>query len=334
MAKSKVLRTKKVSKRTPSDKESGSRLKQNLAELESLSKKDLINSAKKFARQYCIGDGKKFRLKDYQTNPKLDLGTDDKPLVKSALQLGVKALAALQDILYAQDKFSLLLIFQAMDAAGKDGAIKHVMSGVNPQGCQVSSFKAPTSEDLDHDYLWRCMRALPERGRIGIFNRSYYEETLVVRVHQAYLAAEKLPDKLVTKHIWKERFEDIRNFERYLTRNGVVIRKFFLHVSRDEQKRRFLERLDNPEKNWKFSANDAKERGFWKDYMAAYEDTIRRTATPEAPWYVVPADNKWFTRVVVAAAVIDALASLDLHYPKVSAAKRQELAAAKTALLA
>ena len=222
--------------------------------------------------------------------------------------MGIDALAELQDMLYAQDRWAVLLIFQAMDAAGKDGAIKHVMSGVNPQGCQVFSFKAPTSEDLDHDYLWRCMKCLPERGRIGIFNRSYYEETLVVRVHPEFLEKQKLPPELVTKDIWKDRFQDIRSFERYLTRNGVAICKFFLHVSKKEQKKRFLERLDNPEKNWKFSANDAKERDYWDDYMEAYEDTIRNTATKDAPWYVVPADNKWFTRVVVAAAVIDTLA--------------------------
>jgi PPK2 family polyphosphate:nucleotide phosphotransferase len=208
------------------------------------------------------------------------------------------------------------------------------MSGVNPQGCQVYSFKAPTSEDLDHDYLWRCLKCLPERGRIGIFNRSYYEETLVVRVHPELLAAQKLPPHLIGKTIWQERFEDIRSFERYLTRNGVLIRKFFLHVSKEEQKRRFLERLEEPDKNWKFSANDIKERALWKDYMDAYEDMIRNTATRDAPWYVVPADNKWFTRVVVAAAVIDALDSLDLAYPEVSKAKRKELAAAKALLLA
>jgi PPK2 family polyphosphate:nucleotide phosphotransferase len=221
-----------------------------------------------------------------------------------------------------------------MDAAGKDGAIKHVMSGVNPQGCQVFSFKAPTSEDLDHDFLWRCMKCLPERGRIGIFNRSYYEETLVVRVHQEFLEKQKLPPDLITKDIWQDRFQDIRSFERYLTRNGVAIRKFFLHVSNKEQKKRFLERIEEPEKNWKFSANDAKEREHWDDYMEAYEDMIQNTATKNAPWYVVPADNKWFTRVVVAAAVIEALDDLDLHYPKVSDEKLKELAAAKRALQA
>jgi PPK2 family polyphosphate:nucleotide phosphotransferase len=239
----------------------------------------------------------------------------------------------LQDVLYAQDRWAILLIFQAMDAAGKDGAIKHVMSGINPQGCQVTSFKSPSSEELDHDYLWRCIKALPERGRIGIFNRSYYEETLVVRVHPEFLAGQKLPKQCVSKEIWKERFEDIGNFERYLTRNGTVVRKFFLHVSKDEQKKRFLERLDNPDKNWKFSANDATERGFWDKYMEAYEETIRETATEDAPWYVVPADHKWFTRVIVAAAIIEALASLELHYPEVSPAKKQELFAARKALL-
>jgi len=219
-----------------------------------------------------------------------------------------------------------------MDAAGKDGAIKHVMSGINPQGCQVFSFKAPTSDDLDHDYLWRCLKHLPERGRIGIFNRSYYEETLIVRVHPEFLAKQKLPTELVTKNIWQERFQDIRAFERYLSRNGILVRKFFLHVSKKEQKRRFLSRVDNPEKNWKFSATDMSERGFWGDYQKAYEDMIQNTATKKAPWYVVPADNKWFTRVVVAAAVIDALASLNLAYPKVTKAQLKELAAARVAL--
>jgi PPK2 family polyphosphate:nucleotide phosphotransferase len=221
-----------------------------------------------------------------------------------------------------------------MDAAGKDGTIKHVMSGVNPQGCQVSSFKSPTSEELDHDYLWRSVRQLPERGRIGIFNRSYYEETLVVRVHPELLGSQKLPPSLVTKKIWNERFEDIRAFERYLHRNGTIILKFFLHVSHDEQKKRFLERLENPDKNWKFSSADCAEREHWDDYQKAYEATIRATATKDAPWYVVPADNKWYTRVIVAAAIIDAMAALDLHYPKVDADKRVELAKARESLLA
>lgn len=295
--------------------------------------KEVIEAARRLSKPYRVTKGKKFRLKDVDPGDTGDLKSEDKPRAKEALQAGVEALAELQDVLYAQDRWSVLLIFQAMDAAGKDGTIKHVMSGVNPQGCQVSSFKAPTSEDLDHDYLWRCMKCLPERGRIGIFNRSYYEETLVVRVHPEFLAGQKLPRECAGKSIWKDRFQDIRGFERYLHRNGTIVRKFFLHVSKDEQQKRFLERLDNPDKNWKFSANDAKERGFWKDYMEAYEDTIRETATEDSPWYVVPADNKWFTRVIVAAAVIDALSSLDLHYPKVDEAKKKELAAAKKALL-
>ena len=295
---------------------------------------EIIQAARKFSKPFRVTKGKNFRLKDFDPGDTGDLKSEDKPKAREALQAGVQELAELQDMLYAQDRWSVLLIFQAIDAAGKDGTIKHVMSGVNPQGCQVSSFKAPTSEELDHDFLWRCTRQLPERGRIGIFNRSYYEETLVVRVHPEYLAGQKLPEKCVTKHIWKERFQDIRAFERYLTRNGTIVRKFFLHVSKEEQKKRFLERLDEPEKNWKFSANDVKEREFWDDYMKAYEETIRETATEDSPWYVVPADNKWFTRVVVAAAVIDALDSLKLHYPKVSADQRKELAVARKALLA
>ena len=296
--------------------------------------REVIEAAQRFSKPYRIGNGKKFRLTDVDPRDTGELKSEDKPRAKEALQSGVQTLAELQDVLYAQDRWSVLLIFQAMDAAGKDGAIKHVMSGVNPQGCQVTSFKTPTSEDLNHDYLWRCMKALPERGRIGIFNRSYYEETLVVRVHPEFLSGQRLPKECVTKNIWEGRFQDIRSFERYLTRNGTVVRKFFLHVSRKEQQKRFLERLDNPDKNWKFSANDAKERGFWDKYMEAYEETIRETTTEDSPWYVVPADNKWFTRVVVAAAVIDALASLDLRYPKVDAAKQEELATAKTLLAA
>jgi PPK2 family polyphosphate:nucleotide phosphotransferase len=292
----------------------------------------LVKKAREISNPFRVTQGEKFRLKDVDPGDTLTFTSEDKPRAKEALAMGTEELASLQDMLYAQDCWAVLLIFQAMDAAGKDGVIKHVMSGVNPQGCQVYSFKAPSSEDLDHDYLWRCMKRLPERGRIGIFNRSYYEETLVVRVHPEFLAKQKLPAGLVTKTIWRERHEDICNFERYLTRNGVVIRKFFLHVSKNEQKKRFLERLENSEKHWKFSANDAKEREFWNDYMEAYEDTIRHTATKEAPWYVVPADNKWFTRVVVGAAVIDTLASLGLHYPEVSDEKLKELAAAKRAL--
>ena len=227
----------------------------------------------------------------------------------------------------------MLLIFQAMDAAGKDGTIKHVMSGVNPQGCEVFSFKAPSPEELDHDFLWRTTCRLPERGRIGIFNRSYYEETLIVRVHPELLAGEKLPPALVTKDIWRERFEDINALERYLTRNGVIVRKFFLHLSKQEQRQRLLDRLDQPEKNWKFSLDDVRERQKWGSYMRAYENMIRNTATDYAPWYVVPADHKWFTRLVVAEVIVDALESLELSYPKVSSAKRKELAAARTALL-
>lgn len=297
-----------------------------------MKQKEFIKKAKKFSKPFRITDGKKFKLKYIDPADTLDLKSEDKPRAKEALQNGIELLAELQDKLYAQDRWSILLIFQAMDAAGKDGAIKHVMSGINPQGCQVFSFKAPTSEDLDHDYMWRCIKRLPERGRIGIFNRSYYEETLVVRVHESILAKQKLPEKLITKHIWDERFQDIRNFEKYLTRNGTIVRKFFLHVSKEEQKKRFLERIDNPEKNWKFSSADAKERGHWDDYMKAYEDMIRNTATKDSPWYVVPADNKWFTRLVVSAAVIDALSSLDLEYPEVGEEKLKELAEAKRLL--
>jgi PPK2 family polyphosphate:nucleotide phosphotransferase len=296
--------------------------------------KEIIKKASGLAKPFRISKGKDFRLKDVDPDDTLEFTKEaDKPRAKEALAMGVAALAELQDKLYAQDKWAVLLIFQAMDAAGKDGAIKHVMSGVNPQGCQVDSFKSPSAEDLDHDYLWRCMKHLPNRGQIGIFNRSYYEEVLVVRVHPEFLAKQKLPPKLVGKNIWEERFEDIRNFEQYLARNGVVVRKFFLHVSKKEQKQRFLDRIDDPLKNWKFSSNDANERDFWDDYMEAYEQMIQETATKEAPWYVVPADNKWFTRVVVAGAVIETLDSLDLAYPKVDEGKLKELAAAKKKLL-
>jgi PPK2 family polyphosphate:nucleotide phosphotransferase len=295
---------------------------------------ELIKNARELARPFRISKGKDFRLKDVDPADTLDFTKEeDKPKAKEALAMGVTALAELQDKLYAQDKWAVLLVFQAMDAAGKDGAIKHVMSGTNPQGCQVYSFKSPSSDDLDHDYLWRCMKSLPNRGHIGIFNRSYYEEVLVVRVHPEFLAKQKLPPRLVGKKIWEERFEDIRNFEQYLSRNGVVVRKFFLHVSKKEQKRRFLERIDDPLKNWKFSSNDANERDFWDDYMEAYEQMIQETATKEAPWYVVPADNKWFTRVVVAGAVIETLDSLDLAYPKVDEVKLTELGAAKKKLV-
>jgi len=293
----------------------------------------IARQAHKFSKPFRITDGSRFRLEDYDPGDTLHLDDEDKPRAREALALGVEALAELQDRLYAQDRWAVLLVFQAMDAAGKDGAIKHVMSGVNPQGCQVFSFKAPTSEDLDHDYLWRCMKCLPERGRIGIFNRSYYEETLVVRVHPELLEHQHLPPELVTKRIWKERFQDIRCVERYLARNGIALCKFFLHVSRKEQKQRFLERVENPEKNWKFSAADVRERGFWKQYHDAYEEMIQETAAPHAPWYVVPADNKWFTRVAVAAAVIETLTRLNLHYPKVGKDKLKQLATAREQLL-
>jgi PPK2 family polyphosphate:nucleotide phosphotransferase len=293
----------------------------------------IIERARPFSSPFRVESGRRFRLSRIDPAETLDLGSEDKPRAKEMLAIGIEALAQLQDMLYAQDRWAVLLIFQAMDAAGKDGAIKHVMSGINPQGCQVYSFKAPTTEDLDHDYLWRCTKNLPERGRIGIFNRSYYEETLVVRVHPELLAAQKIPPALVTKKVWQQRFEDIRNLERYLGRNGVAICKFFLHVSKKEQKKRFLERLDDLDKNWKFSAADVRERQHWNGYMAAYEDVIRNTATEAAPWYAVPADNKWFTRVVVCAAVIETLARLDLAYPRIGKDKRAELAKARRMLL-
>jgi PPK2 family polyphosphate:nucleotide phosphotransferase len=305
-----------------------------LNELSDLSRKELMDRAKKFAKRYCVGDGKGFRLKDYKTDDFEDLNKEEKPVAKEMLQMGVQLLAKMQDIMYAQDKWSLLLIFQAMDAAGKDGAIKHVMSGLNPQGCQVTSFKAPSAEDLDHDFLWRCMKQLPERGRIGIFNRSYYEEVLVVKVHEQILHSQKIPENLVTKDIWVERYKDIRHFEQYLSRNGIMVVKFFLNLSRKEQKKRFLERIDNPDKNWKFSASDAKERAYWKDYMEAYEEMIINTSTEKSPWYVVPADNKPYARLLVASAVIHALDSMNLEYPKVSKEKIAELEKIKQELLA
>ena len=306
---------------------------EKLKDISKLSKKELKERTRKFSKQFCVGDGENFQLKKYRTDPDIDLGPEDKPLMKQTLQVGVEMLASMQDILYAQDKWSLLLIFQAMDAAGKDGAIKHVMSGVNPQGCQVTAFKAPNPEELDHDFMWRCQKQLPERGRIGIFNRSYYEEVLVVRVHEPILKAQKLPEKLVTKDIWEERFKDIRNFEKYLYRNGTKVVKFFLNVSKDEQKKRFIERIDNPEKNWKFSAADAKERNYWKEYMKAYEEMIRNTSTKKSPWYVVPADNKSYARIVIASAVINALDELGLEYPKVTKEKIAELQAIRKILM-
>jgi PPK2 family polyphosphate:nucleotide phosphotransferase len=287
--------------------------------------------AKKVAGAYRVDSRKQFRLKDFDP---ADTGHwRSKENAAEVLQQGILRMAELQDKLYAQNSWALLLIFQAMDAAGKDGIIKHVMSGINPQGCQVYSFKAPSELELQHDFLWRTTRDFPERGHIGIFNRSYYEEVLVVRVHPEILKSQRTPARLVGKNVWDERFEDIRCFERHMARSGTVIRKFFLHVSKKEQKRRFLARLDEPAKNWKFSAADIHERKYWDDYQKAYEEMISNTATENAPWYVVPADNKWFTRLVVSTVVIDTLESLDLAYPKVDEAKRKELEAAKKVLL-
>jgi PPK2 family polyphosphate:nucleotide phosphotransferase len=282
------------------------------------------------AKRYRIDDGRTFRLAD--VDPADTWKLKSKEHAGQWLEAGIARLSDLQDKLYAQNQWSVLLIFQAMDAAGKDGTIKHVMSGVNPQGCQVYSFKVPSAEDLSHDFLWRTSKCLPERGRIGIFNRSYYEEVLVVRVHPELLERQKLPRPLVTKRVWRERFEDIAAFESYLGRNGVVVRKFFLHLSKQEQRKRLLSRLEEPEKNWKFSTADLHERERWRDYMRAYEDMIRHTATKNAPWYVVPADHKWFTRLVVAEVIVETLESLKLSYPEVDQAKRKELAAVRRAL--
>jgi len=295
--------------------------------------KEIAHNARKFSEPYRVNKGKKFRLKDCDPEDTGHLKSEDKPKAQEMLATGIEAISELQNRLYAQNRWGVLLIFQAMDAAGKDSVIKHVMSGINPQGCQVYSFKAPSAEELDHDFLWRCQKCVPERGRIGIFNRSYYEETLVVRVHPELLARQHLPAELNTKNIWQHRFEDIRDYERYLNRNGIIVRKFFLNVSKAEQKKRFLERIDNPAKNWKFEGADLNERAAWNDYMEAYQDMIQHTATEESPWYVVPADNKWFTRAVVSAAVIDALASLDPQYPKVDATQLKELATARAALV-
>jgi PPK2 family polyphosphate:nucleotide phosphotransferase len=292
----------------------------------------LLKEAARIVEPYCITRGKKFRLKD--VDPAETNGVRSKEHAEKILERRVGLLSEMQEKLYAQDRWALLLIFQAMDAAGKDSAIKHVMSGVNPQGCDVHAFKSPSSEELNHDYLWRTHKCIPERGKIGIFNRSYYEEVLVVRVHPPLLRAQKLPDELITKHIWDQRYEDINAYEHYLTRNGVVIRKFFLHVSKKEQKKRFLERLEDSKKNWKFSMADVQERTCWKDYQEAYEEMIQRTATKHAPWYVIPADNKWFTRVAVASAIIETLGELDLEFPDVDKIKKKELEAVRASLLA
>ena len=294
-------------------------------------RKEVLDLIQKYVHPFRITKGKGFRLKDFDPGDTCGLRLD-KGEAAELLQRGTAWLAEEQDMLYAQDRWSLLLVFQAMDAAGKDGTIKHVMSGVNPQGCQVVSFKQPSSEELDHDFMWRYVRNLPERGRIGIFNRSYYEEVLVARVHPEIFKGQKLPSPLVGRGIWDERLADIARFEDYATRQGTKILKFFLHLSRKEQKKRFMDRLDEPEKNWKFSASDVKEREFWNDYMHAFEEVIRATASKDAPWFVVPADNKWFSRLLVAAAIVEAMASLDLAYPKVDAAKKKELAAVRAAL--
>jgi PPK2 family polyphosphate:nucleotide phosphotransferase len=290
----------------------------------------MARKTRDFAKPFRVEDGARFRLKDFDPTDTLDLKSKEQ--AQETLEHGIERLSALQEKLYAQDRWAILLILQAMDAAGKDSTIKHVMSGVNPQGCQVTSFKAPSAEDLDHAYLWRCMRALPERGKIGIFNRSYYEEVLVVRVHPEMLANEKIPKSLVSDKLWQQRFEDINAHERYLSRNGILVLKFFLNVSKKEQKVRFLKRLDEPEKNWKFSENDVLERKHWDKYMTAYEDMIRNTSTNRAPWYVVPADHKWFTRVAVAEAIIDAMERLDLAFPKMNSEKRKDVKNARKAL--
>jgi PPK2 family polyphosphate:nucleotide phosphotransferase len=290
----------------------------------------IVPSPADLAARYRVVDGARFRLKE--VSPKDPWGKRLKPIAGEMLKQGTKRMADLQSRLYAQDRWSVLLIIQAMDAAGKDSTIKHVMSGVNPQGVEVHAFKAPSSEELDHDFLWRTSRVLPRRGHIGIFNRSYYEETLVVRVHQNILARQQLPAEVVTKNIWRERFEDINAFERYLARQGVVIRKIFLYVSKDEQRKRFLERLEEPEKHWKFSPADVGQRAHFTEYMSAYEDMIRHTATGWAPWYVVPADRKWFTRLVVSAVMIDAIQSIDPRYPKIDPQVLQEYAHVRAAL--
>jgi PPK2 family polyphosphate:nucleotide phosphotransferase len=294
-------------------------------------RKEMLERIQQYVHPFRVTSGKSFQLKDFDPGDTRGLKMD-KGEAAELLQRGSEWLALEQDMLYAQDCWSLLLIFQAMDAAGKDGSIKHVMSGVNPQGCQVFSFKQPSREELAHDFLWRYAKRIPERGKIGIFNRSYYEEVLVVRVHPELLKLQKLPPEYVGKHVWNERLADIAHFEDYLNRQGTIILKFFLNVSREEQKKRFMERLDRPKKNWKFSASDVAERKHWDDYMHAFEEAIRATASKQAPWYVVPADNKWFTRLVVAAAIVEVVEGLDLAYPKVDAQKKKELAAARVEL--
>jgi PPK2 family polyphosphate:nucleotide phosphotransferase len=303
-----------------------------------MERQELVASARRLVERHIVRDGRDFRLDSCDPGDIGPFADGDRAAAKEStkdlLARGIEILAEKQDMLYAQDRWSLLLVFQAMDAAGKDGVIKHVMSGINPQGCEVHSFKAPSAEERDHDFLWRCSRLAPRRGMIGIFNRSYYEEVLVVRVHGEILRGQQLPRELVTDAIWDERFQDIRKYERYMARNGTIIRKFFLHVSRDEQRRRFLERIDDPSKNWKFSEADVAERAHWDEYMQAYEEMIRGTAREHAPWIVVPADNKWYTRLVVAAAIGEALGSVDLHYPTLDAEAAKSLAAARARLAA
>jgi PPK2 family polyphosphate:nucleotide phosphotransferase len=296
-------------------------------------RKDILDAIRKYTDPFRVTKGKGFRLKDFDPGDTRGLKMD-KEEAAQLLQRGSDWLAMEQDILYAQDSWSVLLVFQAMDAAGKDGTIKHVMGPINPQGCEVHSFKQPSSEELSHDFLWRYATKVPERGSIGIFNRSYYEEVLVVRVHQELLKAQKMPPELLGKGIWDERLADIARFEDFLTRQGVAVLKFYLNLSRKEQKKRFMERLDKPQKNWKFSSSDVRERAYWDDYMHAYEEAIRATASKEAPWFVVPADNKWFTRLVVAAAIVEAVEKLDLAYPKVGPEQKKDLAAARAQLIA
>ena len=305
-----------------------------LDEIAAMRSEDFLALADEFSKKYRVTGEEGFRLKDFSHDADDEFEAAGKKHAQEVLELGVEVLSEMQDKLYAQDKWSLLVIFQAMDAAGKDGAIKHVMSGVNPQGCEVTPFKAPNGEELDHDYLWRCMKKLPERGRIGIFNRSYYEEVLVVRVHEEILRSQKIPERLITEDIWKDRLKDIRHFESYLNNNGILLVKIFLNVSKKEQKKRFLERIEQPEKNWKFSKGDLSERKFWKEYMDAYDHLIRKTATETSPWYVVPADNKHYARVVVAAAILHAMNTMELAYPTVSQEQVAELQRLKEVLQA
>ena len=305
----------------------------SITALTDLSRKEFLSRAKKVSKPYRVTSDKKFKLKDFPTEGITELAKVEKQFAQHALQLGVQAIAEMQDKMYAQNKWSLLVIFQAMDAAGKDGAIKHVMSGINPQGCDVTAFKAPSSEELDHDFLWRCIKNMPERGRIGIFNRSYYEEVLVVRIHEEILKGQNIPEKLITESIWDDRLTDIHNFETYLNRNGILLVKIFLNVSKKEQKKRLLERIEKPEKNWKFNAGDLEERKYWKQYMAAYEEMIKKTASDKSPWYIVPADNKAYARMVVASAIITAMDSMKLSYPEISEEQVAELQRLKQVLL-